>query len=329
MRKNILIFFCFLFVIAYFFADYLSYEFYKVNLQKELKKEERCLEIPTYFSYFYNNYGRTVSSFNEKYKDGMHSDFRKSNIINNTKKPSIIVFGCSFAYGSLLNDNQTFSSKLSSYSKRNVYNRALDGCGIQHMYYLLQDEKFFEHISPNPDYVIYVYIENQLERLNATIFPHSVLTNGANIRYGILNDKLVLKKENLLIKKSFIYRKLVILNDKKRDNRKNIIKNSNFELANKLFLESKKILEEKYPNIKFVILKYDYNYSYIIDNYQDFDLEKADMWNELAKEGFIVLNTKDIIGEKFNIEYTVNDRYHPNEKAWDLLVPKLVERLKL
>lgn len=319
----------FLFIFVYFITDYTQYKIYKTNLKKELKKEKMEINIPTYHTYFYKNYGRTISSFKEKYKDRLHKDFRPANIIENTKKPSIIIFGCSFAYGSFLDNNETFASKLSYYTKRNVYNRALDGCGIQHMYYFLQDDNFFKHISPAPDYVIYLYIENQLERLNATIFPYSILTNGKNLRYKLSGNKLILDKDNFLIKKSFLLRKLILMTDKKYNNQNQERKNLNFKLANKLFLESKKILETKYPNIKFVIIKYDYNYFNVIDNYQENNLETKDMWKILKEEGFIIINTKDIIGKSFDNKYTTEDKYHTNEKAWDLLVPKIVERLEL
>lgn len=197
------------------------------------------------------------------------------------------------------------------------------------MYYFLQDDNFFKHISPAPDYVIYLYIENQLERLNATIFPYSILTNGKNLRYKLSGNKLILDKDNFLIKKSFLLRKLILMTDKKYNNQNQERKNLNFKLANKLFLESKKILETKYPNIKFVIIKYDYNYFNVIDNYQENNLETKDMWKILKEEGFIIINTKDIIGKSFDNKYTTEDKYHPNEKAWDLLVPKIVERLEL
>lgn len=96
----------------------------------------------------------------------------------------------------------------------------------------------------------------------------------------------------------------------------------NFALINELFLQSKAELEKRYPGIKTVILKYNYDYGYEIS-------EIPFLFDTLKDEGFIVLDTKDLTGKTFDLSYTVSDKYHPNEAAWDLIVPKLVQKLKL
>ena len=53
---------------------------------------------------------------------------------NNTSCNPIIVFGDSYTYGEFLKYNQTFSYKLAYTLKRPVYNRAIPGVGIEHMY---------------------------------------------------------------------------------------------------------------------------------------------------------------------------------------------------
>lgn len=60
----------------------------------------------------------------------------------NYKKLPIILFGCSFTYGDGLNNNQTFSYKLSHLAKRPVYNRAECGWGVQHMLSNLEEKTF-------------------------------------------------------------------------------------------------------------------------------------------------------------------------------------------
>ena len=96
-------------------------------------------------------------------------------------------------------------------------------------------------------------------------------------------------------------------------------------MANELFLQSKKKLEEHYPNIKFVILKYN------VENDYELNYETPFMWDFLEKEGFIILDTKDLIGRKFvsNSKDTVKDGYHPSEYAWDLIIPPLIKKLNL
>lgn len=66
------------------------------------------------------------------------------------KKEPIAVFGCSYAYGYKLKEEQSFGYKLSEYTKRPVYNRAYSGLGIQHMLYQLEREDFIrKFLSPN------------------------------------------------------------------------------------------------------------------------------------------------------------------------------------
>ena len=48
----------------------------------------------------------------------------------NFKNPPILLFGCSFAYGEYLAQNQTFSYKLSKLLNSPVYNRAIPGFGV-------------------------------------------------------------------------------------------------------------------------------------------------------------------------------------------------------
>lgn len=66
------------------------------------------------------------------------------------KKEPIAVFGCSYAYGYKLKDEQSFGYKLSEYTKRPVYNRAYSGLSIQHSYTNLK-EKIFIRKSLNPN----------------------------------------------------------------------------------------------------------------------------------------------------------------------------------
>ena len=52
-------------------------------------------------------------------------------------------------------------------------------------------------------------------------------------------------------------------------------------------------------------------------------------FKKLKKNGFIVFSTNDITNENLKIEkYMMQDNNHPTEKAWDLLTPKIAERLQ-
>ena len=131
------------------------------------------------------------------------------------------------------------------------------------------------------------------------------------------------------VNRSFILRKIILLLDERKDNKSIEMKYKNFIIANELFIRSKQLLLQKYPNIKFIILTYDYDYYGVIDNYDENGLEMPYMWDILEKEGFIIIHSKDILGRYFHKEDTCSDNYHPSSNAWDLLIPKLAEKLNL
>lgn len=54
---------------------------------------------------------------------------------NSYVKRPIVLFGCSYTYGVLLNDDETFSAKLQNYTKRVVYNKAMSCFSLQNMLY--------------------------------------------------------------------------------------------------------------------------------------------------------------------------------------------------
>ena len=248
--------------------------------------------------------------YNEKYKD----------------KKSIIVFGCSFAYGYGLENNQTFSSKLSTLTQRNVFNFAIPACGIQHMLSLLENSNIYRKIKQKPEYAIYIYIPNHLLRLNQNIYPNPIMANGINLQYELKNDSLKLKVSPFnSFSKTFIIKSIYYEFDTHKDNNTLANRYNNFILANEIFLQSKRILEKKYPDIKFIILKYE-----VEGNYNK-EIEMPFMWDVLEKEGFIIINSSDLLKREFKFfsKDTTSDDYHPSAAAWELLCPKLIQKLNL
>lgn len=305
--------------------DYAIYNKYKIAYYRD--KDKTFVEIYPFPSYI-NIYRNGFSPNTIQYLRNNQYHFRPFNIDKNNTKGSILIFGCSFAYSYLLEDSQTISYKLSQYTKRNVFNFGMCACGIQHMLYLIQ--KNFWGLLDNkvnqqqPEYAIFIYIPDHLQRIQYNLIP-GIISNGINLQYEIKNSNLEIKQyPSLFLYKSFLVKSLYTISDmKKKDNVKKS-QYDNFMLANEIFLESKRLLEEKYPNIKFVIL-----------NYQREDdgshLELPFMWDVLKKEGFIVINTQNLIGRKFKGQSndTTTDGLHPSEEVWNALVPKLVEKLKL
>ena len=98
-----------------------------------------------------------------------------------------MIFGCSFAFGSSLKPDENFGYKLAEKLNSVVYNRAFPGWGVQHMLMLLEDKHSLNNID-EADTVIYLYIEDHLNRLNSYYWGWSF--------YNVINQRYFLKKAN-------------------------------------------------------------------------------------------------------------------------------------
>ncbi len=70
-----------------------------------------------------------------------------------------------------------------------------------------------------------------------------------------------------------------------------------------------------------------------INSFKDYETDmKYNFIPKLEKEGFIVISTRDLVGKPLG--YELNERIsefdsHPGADAWDMVIPKLAEKLKL
>ncbi len=318
------------FLMLDFIYSLVSYNLLVNKYSKEYKtKEEK--------QFFYENikpkyrYFRKVRHLKHFFKDYDFLDFK-----GNKEDKSIILFGCSFAYGAFLEDSDTFAYKLSMQTGRTVYKRALCTMGFGQMLYLSESETLYNSLNDKPEYAIYVYIPDHLFR-------------SCHYKYGVSSDygdnyylSYVLKSGKLEEKTPFInyLNSMSIFHDISKNifcSYKNYATNEkeNFDFIKAHFTKAKNNLQKVYPNLKFVIIKYAFN-----DNNPDFydkdSSEYANMisfnskrWKELEDEGFIVLDVKKLTGIDVNDEkYQLPDK-HPNAKAWDIITPKVIDALKL
>ena len=258
-------------------------------------------------------------------KQDKHKDFFSKNSIANSP---ILIFGCSFAHGSLLKPEQTLSYKLAKETHRNIYNFALPGGGLQHMLYILDSELVFHTLESDnaPEYAFFIYIPNHLLRLDKLVFD--IMQMDLNYTLELRESNLVENPlyQNIFIRKilsTFIAKKLLI----KEQPSTVELKYKRFALLNEILLQSRERLKKQYKNIKFCIIRYR------IEDDKDGDeaLEFPYMWEILEKEGFTIVDTSKLIGRKYknNSEDTTMDKAHPSEKAWDLLLQPLIDYLHL
>ncbi len=275
------------------------YIFYKDTTLGSDSKPEISYVFQQYISFL-------VRDISEKdtYHNLIHSEEFRAVENKDSKKKPILIFGCSFAWGSDLEENQTISYKLGQATKRPIYNRARMGWSVQHMLYQLQQDEFYK-IVPKPEYIIYICIGGHEIRLNTPVSP--TFPNCYYIFYKMKNDKLIQKKRTFYSDK-FLFQHFI----------NNKYPKSNITDMLPYFKEAKNIVEKKWgKDVKFVILFYE-------------RMENEKLLSELKKLGFIMINEDEMPIKADNVKYHLSETdNHPNEKAWDEIVPFLVKRLKL
>ncbi len=236
--------------------------------------------------------------------------WRKSFIKNNSLKKPIIWFGCSFAEGAGLKDNESPCYKISQLTGRSCINRAKGATGVQFMYYQLLNENFFEAV-PQADYVIYTFIYHHIKRLfNFQINP---LLDMFNIRYKISNGKLVeIKPFFKPFYSSFIVKRFL----NKIELSQSEAEEKDFKLFNKIMEASLNITRQKYPQAKFILIEFPDLSGKELPDYEIKNLESM---------GINVIKVIDIISDITDKKYWLEDNIHPNEKAWDIIIPEITK----
>ncbi len=262
-----------------------------------------------------NRFSRTIKPFDEIYNEWKKINLRKP-VGENFSKKSILWFGCSFAYGYGLNEEQTGSYKLSMLSKRAVYNRGIPSGSINHMLYQLKDESLYKAIKKEPEYLIYTWIYVQNPRFK---YFSKFGSNDQNLQYKLVNGKYTQVKINKCYKYYYPY----ILRNIQRK-LENDSKYPEYEYFEEIFLECMKEIKKHYPNIKFVILEYRSVGKF-------YEIEEYPKFNRLKEQGVIILDTKDLVKENMNLDIYKLAEFdeHPNEKAWNKIIPELVKKLNL
>ena len=197
----------------------------------------------SYYSLLFTNKKQVQakSFFDQNFED-IKGIFR-TNIYNTTNNPkdSILVFGCSFGYGSGLEDEDTFSNKIAKLTGRNIFNFAICACGTQHMYRIIFDDAILKEVSNTPSHAIYVYIPDHIRRINYSYSPNSITTTENNLNYKLNGNNLVVKTFPPFINKMFLFKKFITYIESK--NKYSLeFKYNNFAIMNELLLNALKIL---------------------------------------------------------------------------------------
>lgn len=298
-------------------ADYCYAEY---NYNKIVKEHFTDRSAPDF------DYNLNLIHFSSTYgseKDFFNTIRRKVIPDNPSDKKSVLFLGCSFAYGEDAEDNETIEYYLAQKTGRIVYNRGLNGAGLSQMLYMLRQDNFYSSIDKEPEYAVYIFITDHIRR----IFIHKYAELLSCINYEKKNGVLIEKKlpfyylRRLSLFRAFMkkYIEKNILGNTKREN-------EIFDLVKLYFEEAGKELQARYPDIKFVIMKYPAAKN-------DTPIEKfvynTDRWKELEDEGFIIYDLeKKFDADLESSEYVVPGR-HPKPSAWKMISSKFASDLKL
>lgn len=234
----------------------------------------------------------------------------------NLNKQAFVLMGCSFTEGARLKQN--FSYQLAEATNSPVYNRSTGGWGTQHMLYQLSRDKFYKIFKDKqaPPIFIYTYIDDHINRIHRAMAP--VLFGGYptfTYKEKKINNKslLTIPKQNELI---YRFPLLSLINEKlycfKHQNEKATFLKLHL-------LQAKEEIEKRYQNPNFTIIIFSGDY-YI------YSIAK-----ELQDNGINIISyeeTTNLNLSSKNIDIFLEDG-HPNEKAWKIFIPSLLDYLSL
>ncbi len=259
-----------------------------------------------------------IADFDIVYAHKKKYGYFRDTIIENSKLPPILIFGCSFGYGYKLDEKQALAYKLANLTGRSVYNRSISSYGIQDMPYMLETYPLEKEI-PNPEYIIFVFIENHIYRLYRPVMgPNEAYYD---VHYKQTKDGLELAKPFYFFYRfpivryvihHYMFNKIDFIDFDKK-----------FDYMKLHFERTKEIVHKKFtpPYPKIVIL---------IFHEFEADIYNTKRWKELQDEGFIIVDVKKITNKNMGDDkYRIPNDGHPNEAAWDVITPALANALHL
>lgn len=240
-------------------------------------------------------------------------EFRHPAICENPTKKSVILMGCSFFHDIFLDEKYLAHTLISQQTKRNVYNLAIYGSSPVEALYILKD------IAPNFKLKDLLNNDFEMEHVIYNYMPwHAFFIQ--NCPRGHCPQYKKNKNGELTLKYNFFHNTEIY--NRINYYRPIIETTKNPEKLNNTFatymLEMQKAIKKQFgENTKFTILVV-----------KEWGFEN---WEQLKKEGINVVNLNEILGFNINTrEYAISDtNRHPNEKAWEVIVPALIKELDL
>lgn len=260
------------------------------------------------------------------YEQSNYGDYYRKTLVStnkNSKKGSVLFFGCSYTYGSYLDENETISAVVNKKTGRTTINRGMEGGGIYNTIYDLKNEKFYEDIPQAPEYIVYTFINDHLNRISipykaSIIFNHDNPVYYLNFGYKEENGELV---ENRPSKFILPFYALYTVKAWHYLYSNRFAHTTKEEKMLSLLNATKKITDSKFPTSKFVII-----------DYKDGGrcLMQESLKQNLIKNGFIIYHAEELAGHELDSEkWRGPDKEHPSAAAIEDVANGLIKNLNL
>ena len=305
-----------LFIVLLLCAEFSFYKLYCKGVEPLLINHQRITNQKLKIKYSY------PVLFNiDDYKNG----FRE---IKGSKpsQPPILLVGASYTSGHNLEKNQRLDYKLSKLTGRTVYTKAIDGTGPQSLYYLFKNTDIKKEI-PDIGFIIYPFVPSHIYKPYE--YSLSYLSTRLNIRYKDKNGKLEEIKPLFPILYSSFTVKMAQNYLRDAETSALIKEGKQYNLFNTIMDNTIQTTRKDFPNSKFIILEYPDPDFGILESHKITKIPQKER-EYLEKLGFIYINANELTGKNIGTpEYRSDDKDHPNEKAWNEIVPRLVKKLNL
>lgn len=277
--------------------------------------------------YFFSEEKKRFDNKDVKYSL-VKEDFNMDSFLQNSKirkplgleynKRPVLIYGCSFAYGFKLQEEETLGYNISQKCKRPVYNFGASAKGLQHAYYLIKNSKIIE---PEPEYIFYIFINDHFRRM---FINCQKIDRVKYLTYENIDGELVQKNNKFELINRFCV--LSNINDFLYENiYKKINANETEALAELYFKSINNEIKLKYPNAKFVIVDYETSNYYLLNKR---------IINRLKKQNIDYININEELNHKLGLDsYKLSketDSFrHPNAKAWNEVSDFLIQKYNL
>lgn len=276
------------------------------------RKSEESLAVTFFRELKSNLYRQYIFKFTDRF---YNIDTFRENKIEDENKPAVLFIGCSFTYGLRLNYEDIVSTKYAELTKQTTYNLGISGGGPQEFLYVLRNKEIYKKRDINTNniqYVIYIYIDDHQRR----IFSHiKQLAPKYKEKDGILEEQ----------KTNDFFERL-----KLRSRINNVYYNFIISKYFPKYSWEKEVLYIKEMNreVKKTFTNNGKETKFIVFDYEEKGNEN---WNDIEKENIQVIKLKDLAD--FNphaVPYIISKTDdHPSVLAWNIIVPKLIEKIEL